>query len=377
MYAYGQPPMQPPPQQYQQQQQQPQMMMPQQPPMMMQQQQPPQQQQQQQQQMPSPASAAAAPAPTSSSFETGHLDTVHDAQLDYYGRRLATCSSDRSVKVWDVSAGGEQRQLLADLHAHEGPVWQVAWAHPRFGALLASCSFDHRVVIWREGADGGWTQVYSAPVASGSVNAVAWAPHELGLALAAASSDGSITVVEHRPQDGGQWTASKIERAHVPGATAVSWAPAAPAGALVGGGAGGGAASAVRRLVSAGCDNAARVWRCDPASGRWEQEAALAAHSDWVRDAAWAPGLGMPRAQIATCGQDGKVFVWTEASSAAAAGGGAGGWRKALVHDFGASTPVWRVSWSLAGGLLAASDGANRVSLWKESADGVWQRVQA
>jgi hypothetical protein len=28
------------------------------------------------------------------------LDTqVHDCQLDYYGRRLATCSSDRIIKV--------------------------------------------------------------------------------------------------------------------------------------------------------------------------------------------------------------------------------------------------------------------------------------
>lgn len=336
--------------------------MPQQPPQQMQQpqQMPQQPQQPPQQQQPQQAGGAGA-------FDTGHADAVHDAQLDYYGRRLATCSSDRSVKVWDVSAGGEQRQLLADLHGHEGPVWQVAWAHPRFGSLLASASFDHRVVVWREGADGGWTQVYSAPVASGSVNAVAWAPHELGLALAAASSDGSVTVVEHRPQDGA-WAASKIERAHAPGATAVSWAPAAPAGALVGASAGNPAAP-VRRLVSAGCDNAARVWRQDPATGAWEQEAALLAHGDWCRDAAWAPGLGMPRSQIATCGQDGKVFCWTES--------GPGQWRKALVNDFGASTPVWRVSWSLAGGLLAASDAANRVTLWKESADGLWQRVEA
>jgi protein transport protein SEC13 len=226
--------------------------------------------------------------------------------------------------------------------------------------------------VWREGADGAWSQVYSAPVAGGSVNAVAWAPHELGLALAAASSDGSVTVVEHRPQDA-TWTSSKIERAHAPGCTAVSWAPAAPAGALVGGGGGGGAAAGpVRRLVSAGCDNAARVWRQDPATGAWEQEAALLGHSDWCRDAAWAPGMGMPRSQVATCGQDGKVFVWTESGPS-----GGGQWRKALVHDFGAQTPVWRVSWSLAGGLLAASDGSNRVTLWKESADGLWQQVEA
>jgi WD40 repeat protein len=36
------------------------------------------------------------------SFETGHGDMVHDASFDYYGKRLATCSSDRSIKVFDV-----------------------------------------------------------------------------------------------------------------------------------------------------------------------------------------------------------------------------------------------------------------------------------
>lgn len=33
----------------------------------------------------------------------------HDAQLDYYGKRLATCSSDRTVKVFDVVDGDTQR----------------------------------------------------------------------------------------------------------------------------------------------------------------------------------------------------------------------------------------------------------------------------
>lgn len=90
-------------------------------------------------------------------LETGHLDMVHDAQLDYYGKRLATCSSDRTVKVFDLS--GDQKTLVADLRGHEGPIWQVSWAHPRYGALLASASFDHRVIIWKEGPDGQWMQV--------------------------------------------------------------------------------------------------------------------------------------------------------------------------------------------------------------------------
>ena len=31
---------------------------------------------------------------------------------------------------------------------HEGPVWQVTWAHPMFGNLLASCSYDRKVWIY-------------------------------------------------------------------------------------------------------------------------------------------------------------------------------------------------------------------------------------
>jgi len=33
--------------------------------------------------------------------------------MDYYGTKLATCSSDRSVKIFDVR--GDQQALVADL----------------------------------------------------------------------------------------------------------------------------------------------------------------------------------------------------------------------------------------------------------------------
>lgn len=35
--------------------------------------------------------------------------------------------------------------LPPPLSSHEGPVWQVAWAHPKFGNILASCSYDRKV----------------------------------------------------------------------------------------------------------------------------------------------------------------------------------------------------------------------------------------
>lgn len=52
--------------------------------------------------------------------------------------------SFRCVRIFDLKEGGVQT-LSAELKGHEGPVWQVAWANPRFGTILASCSYDRKV----------------------------------------------------------------------------------------------------------------------------------------------------------------------------------------------------------------------------------------
>ncbi len=43
----------------------------------------------------SPSSLASKMVSVESTVETGHDDMIHDAQMDYYGTRLATCSSDK------------------------------------------------------------------------------------------------------------------------------------------------------------------------------------------------------------------------------------------------------------------------------------------
>lgn len=297
-------------------------------------------------------------AHTIASFDAGHGDTVHDVQLDYYGRRLATASSDRTIKVFDIV--GDQVSHIADLLGHEGPVWQVAWGHPKFGKLLASASFDHRIIIWKEDANGSWIQAHSSTAHSASVNSISFAPHELGLALVAASSDGSISVLTHSAEAG--WQTDKVEGAHTLGVLSVSWAPAVPRGSLTSGRAPG---PPVRRFVSGGCDNLVKVWFFNDIGQRWEQEAStMASHSDWVRDVAWAPNMGLPLNTIASASQDGRVTIWSEKSD--------GQWHETLLHDFG--SPVWRVSWSVTGGLLSVSDAKCNVTVWKQT-DERWEQV--
>ena len=71
--------------------------------------------------------------------------------FDYYGRRFATASGDRTVRVWDLNSDGmwSSNALTSngngggggttnEWQAHKGAVHRISWAHPEFGQLLAT-----------------------------------------------------------------------------------------------------------------------------------------------------------------------------------------------------------------------------------------------
>ncbi|KAL7162513.1 hypothetical protein ACSBR2_042912 [Camellia fascicularis] len=258
------------------------------------------------------------------------------------------------------SRGESTSQHLATLSGHQGLVWQVAWAHPKFGSLLASCSYYGRVILWKESNQNEWSQAHVFYDHKSSVNSIASVPHELGLCLVCGSSYGNISVFTTR-SDGG-WDTSRIDQAHPVGVTFVSWAPSMAPGALVGSG----LLDLVQKLASGSCDNTVKVWKLY--NGVWKMDCfpALQMHTDWVRDVAWAPNLGLPKSTIASVSQDGRVIVWTVAKEGDQ-------WDGKVFKDF--QTPVWRFSWSLTGNILDVADGKNNVTLWKEEVDGEWQQV--
>ncbi len=313
-------------------------------------------------------------------FETGHQDAIvsihiqtlahflsqHDVQLDYYGRRLATASSDHSIKIFDVSQDGSQT-LIADIPAHEGPVWRLSWAHPKFGNLLASCSYDKKVAIWKEqGPDqfgnSQWTKIYEK-IYDSSATVVAWAPQEFGLCLAAGISDGRISIISIVDNN---WQDYSFE-AHLGGVNAVSWGPAIPSNALFSQNAA--EAAPAMRLVSGGIDHRVKMWKLDVSQGRWVEDQvtldATSGHTNWVRDVSWAPSIGASANIIASGSEDGSVIIWSERAS--------GEWVVSERLEFEKS--VWRVSWSVMGNILAVSSGENQVTLWKEALDGHWKNL--
>lgn len=289
-----------------------------------------------------------------------HEDLIHDAVLDYYGKRLATCSSDKLIKLFEIE-GTDNYKLITTLTGHEGPVWQVAWAHPKFGSILASSSYDGKVLIWKETPETQqWSIIAEHSVHQASVNSVSWAPHELGAVLLCSSSDGKVSVVDF--SDDGT-SSHVIFDAHAIGVNSASWAPIANTGNISNGVKDANLKSQ-RRFVTSGSDNLARIWKYDTVSGSYIEEAQLKGHTDWVRDVAWSPSI-LIRSFIATASQDRTVLIWSQDNS--------GVWQSQLLTDEKFPDVCWRVSWSLSGNILAVSGGDNKVSLWKENLQGKWE----
>ncbi len=151
----------------------------------------------------------------------------------------------------------------------------------------------------------------------------------------------------------------------------------------------------VYRLVTGSCDNVVRVWRRSDQAGSssssngWTEEikacttphagkgcvrylyeliknANIVCFVDWVRDVAWAPNTGLANSLFASCSEDRTVYIWKQTSN---------GWEPSLLAAFEA--PVWRLSWSITGNVLAVSTGDHKITLWKQSVDESWLQISS
>ncbi|KAL3105564.1 hypothetical protein niasHT_021187 [Heterodera trifolii] len=289
--------------------------------------------------------------------ETGHRDIIHDAQMNYYGTRLATCSSDHLIKIFEIRANG-QPFPMAELTGHDGPVWQVSWAHPKFDNVLASCSHDRKVIVWRE-VNGKWQKSYEYNQHEASINSISWAAPEYALIFAYCSTDCAISIIQFM---GDVWSPVKIANAHDEGCNAVSWAPAKRLQSALD------VSEQIdpKRFVSGGNDRLVKVWR-EESPGTWRMEAELDGHENWVRDVAWAPSESQT-STIASCGVDGRVIIWR-----CNLDGDEQKWTNRVLCKY--TDPIWHVSWSFCATILAVSGVDNKVTMFQERLPNHWMQI--
>jgi protein transport protein SEC13 len=293
----------------------------------------------------------------SSKIETAHRDVIHDAEMNFFGNRLATCSSDHIIKVFEVKENG-QNYPIAELIGHEGPVWQISWSYPNKdkGEHLASCSYDKKVFIWKE-IDAKYQRIYEYNQHDASINSVSWAPEAYGLMFACCSTDCTISVVQAFDD---VWKPIKIFKAHEQGVNAISWAPARPSRTI-----NDLPNNLMPKLIaSGGNDKKVKIWK-EESEDKWELVDELEGHQDWVRDVAFSPVQVHDSYTLASCGLDGRVVIWRTDDD--------GKWRPNVIRE--GDEPVYNVSWSPNGAVLAVASADNKVSLYQERIQDEWVQI--
>jgi WD40 repeat protein len=243
----------------------------------------------------------------------GHSDQVAAVTWSPDGQRVASCSRDSTVRVWNASDGSQPFIYKG----HADPVNAVVWA-PN-GQRIASGSWDNTVQIWNA-SDGSNTFIYQGH--SNAVLSVAWSPH--GQRIASGSWDNTVQVWNAR--DGSN---AFIYQRHSAQVISVTWSPDGT------------------RIASGSWDNTVQVWNASDGSNGFTYKG----HINAVASVAWAPD----GQRIASGSLDATVQVWNASDGSH------------LFTYQGHAGPVNAVAWAPDGQRIASGSADKTVQVWNAS----------
>jgi len=246
-------------------------------------------------------------------ISAGHSMKVNNVQCSPKGDLIASCSSDRTIRLWDVDTGVCRRTLSG----HRDSVFSIAYSSQR--DQMVSGSGDKSVWLWD--LETGEC-LYDFTGHSDSVYSVAFSPS--GKKVASASDDGTVRLWSVRI---GICISTLV--GHTDFVRSVVYSPDG------------------KQLASGSKDGTARIW--DAKTGECCHN--LQCHSDWVRSVVYSPQGD----QLATACDDMTIKLWDAKT----------GTRRATLT--GHSGMIASVAYSLQGDLIASSSLDRTVRLWNLS----------
>ncbi|KAJ6610858.1 quinon protein alcohol dehydrogenase-like superfamily [Mycena sp. CBHHK59/15] len=202
----------------------------------------------------------------------GHTDYVNTVAFSPDGSRIVSGSDDKTVRIWSVATGQQGRELVG----HTNYVNTVAFSPD--GSRIVSGSRDETVRIWSVATGQQERELVGH---TNYVNTVAFSPD--GSRIASGSDDKTVRIWSVAT---GQQERELMGHTNWVGTVAFS-----PDGS---------------RIASGSGDKTVRIWSV--ATG--QQERVLVGHTDWVRTVAFSPD----GSRIASGSNDKTVRIWSIAT---------------------------------------------------------------
>jgi WD40 repeat protein len=244
-------------------------------------------------------------------FHFEHDSAVWGMRFHPEGDRLASCSEDHSIRVWN----------LRDRRKHQTLIGHTSWVLGiRFnsdGSLLASGSEDGTARLWDQQGNQVATFVHGAPV-----NGICFSPDDLALATAAADC-------KLRVWDTGQNRSPRNPKQFRHPRKAILLDVSF--------------SSDGKSVATGATDSQVQIWNED---GRIRRS--LAGHNGWIMCVVFHPVVP---SSLATSSIDGTARVWNINDGTS---------REFAPCD----GPVWSVAFSPDGNFLATGSGGGKISCW-------------